>query len=108
LIAGSEDHLVFKNPHELGYTAEPNENPYRPSVDVFFGMQRASFEDRIAAVLLTGMGRDGARGLKILRDAGYHTISQDQSTSAVYGMPRAAAAINAAVKFCRCRRLDHA
>jgi two-component system response regulator WspF len=96
LIAGSEDHLVFKNSVELGYTAEPKENPYRPSVDVFFGSAARFFRGPIAAVLLTGMGRDGARGLKILRDAGYHTISQDQSTSAVYGMPKAAAAINAA------------
>jgi two-component system, chemotaxis family, response regulator WspF len=96
LVAGSEDHLVFKNFHELGYTAEPKENPYRPSIDVFFGSAARFFRGPIAAALLTGMGRDGARGLKILRDAGYRTISQDQSTSAVYGMPKAAAAINAA------------
>src|ERR1700730_1233210 len=96
LVAGSDDHLVFKNSHELGYTAEPEENPYRPSVDVFFESAARFFRGPIAAVLLAGMGRDGARGLKILRDAGYHTISQDQSTSAVYGMPKAAAAINAA------------
>jgi two-component system, chemotaxis family, response regulator WspF len=98
LVAGSEDHLVFKNSHELGYTAEPKENPYRPSIDVFFGSAARFFRGPIAAALLTGMGRDGARGLKILRDAGYHTISQDQSTSAVYGMPKAAAAINAATE----------
>jgi chemotaxis response regulator CheB len=47
-------------------------------------------------VLLTGMGRDGARSLKSLRDGGHHTIAQDQHTSAVYGMPKAAAAIDAA------------
>ena len=98
LVAGSEDHLVFKNSHELGYTAEPKDNPYRPSVDVFFASAARHFRGTIAAVLLTGMGRDGARGLKILRDAGYHTISQDQKTSAVYGMPKAAAAINAATE----------
>jgi two-component system response regulator WspF len=96
LVAGSDDHLVFKNSHELGYTAVPEENPYRPSVDVFLESALRFFRGAMSGVLLTGMGRDGARGLKMLRDAGYHTIAQDQSTSAVYGMPKAAAALNAA------------
>jgi two-component system, chemotaxis family, response regulator WspF len=96
LVAGSDDHLVFKNSHELGYTADPVETPYRPSVDVFFGSAARFFRGPMTGVLLTGMGRDGARGLKTLRDAGYHTIAQDQSTSAVYGMPKAAAALDAA------------
>jgi two-component system response regulator WspF len=43
------------------------------------------------------MGRDGALGLKALRDRGHYTVAQDQATSAVYGMPKAAAAIHAAV-----------
>src|ERR1700730_3608669 len=98
LVAGTDDHLVFKNSCELGYTAEPEENPYRPSVDVFFESAACFFRGPMTGVLLTGMGRDGARGLKILRDAGYHTIAQDQSTSAVYGMPKAAAALNAATE----------
>ena len=48
-------------------------------------------------MLLTGMGNDGAQGLKRLRSLGHHTIAQDQATSAVYGMPKAAAALDAAV-----------
>jgi len=96
LVAGSDDHLVFTNSHKLGYTAEPKENPYRPSIDVFFESAARLFRGQITGVLLTGMGRDGARGLKTLRDAGCHTIAQDQCTSAVYGMPKAAAALNAA------------
>ena len=96
LVAGSDDHLVFKNSHQLGYTAEPKENPYRPSVDVFFESAARFFRGPMTGVLLTGMGRDGARGLKMLRDAGYQTIAQDQNTSAVYGMPKAAAALDAA------------
>jgi two-component system chemotaxis response regulator CheB/two-component system response regulator WspF len=44
------------------------------------------------------MGRDGAIGLKALRDRGHHTIAQDEATCAVYGMPKAAAALNAAVE----------
>lgn len=96
LVAGSDDHLVFKNSHQVGYTVVPEENPYRPSVDVFFESAALFFRGPLTGVLLTGMGRDGARGLKMLRDAGYHTIAQDQSTSAVYGMPKAAAALSAA------------
>jgi two-component system response regulator WspF len=98
LVAGSDNHLVFKNSHELGYVMEPKENPYRPSVDVFFESAARFFRGSMTGVLLTGMGRDGARGLKILREAGCHTIAQDQSTSAVYGMPKAAAALNAATE----------
>ncbi|MNN68113.1 Chemotaxis response regulator protein-glutamate methylesterase of group 2 operon [compost metagenome] len=47
-------------------------------------------------VLLTGMGRDGALGLKAMHDHKYHTIVQDQESSSVYGMPKAAVALKAA------------
>ena len=47
-------------------------------------------------VLLTGLGRDGALGLKVLRNKGHYTIAQDQASCAVYGMPKAAALLDAA------------
>lgn len=95
--AGVKAHLQMapgRSPRaELG-----DSNPvsgHAPSVDVFFE-SAAPFATRISAALLTGMGRDGANGLKSLRDAGAHTIAQDQATSVVFGMPRAAIELNAA------------
>jgi chemotaxis response regulator CheB len=97
LLAASGDHLTLKTANRVGYTANPIDYVYRPSVDVFFQSVCRLWPGDVVGVLLTGMGRDGALGLKALRDRGHYTIAQDQATSAVYGMPKAAAALNAAV-----------
>jgi two-component system response regulator WspF len=97
LVAGASGHLTMKTPERLGYTAEPQHYAYRPSVDVFFQSVSRLWRGDVIGVLLTGMGKDGALGLKALRDKGHHTIAQDQSSSAVYGMPKAAARLSAAV-----------
>ncbi len=65
------------------------ESGHLPSIDRLFA-SLAAFGPRAAAALLTGMGRDGVNGLKKMRAAGAVTIAQDQATSVVYGMPRAA------------------
>lgn len=62
---------------------------HRPSVDQLF-LSAARLRPAPVAALLTGMGRDGAEGLLRIRRAGGHTIAQDESSSVVYGMPRAA------------------
>ena len=80
------------------YTPEPLDYPYRPSVDVFFQSVGKFWPGPIVGVLLTGMGADGAQGLLDLRRAGWHTIAQDQATSVVYGMPKAAFKLKAAVE----------
>jgi two-component system, chemotaxis family, response regulator WspF len=98
LLAGTNDHLVLERRDRLIYTPEPREAIYRPSVDVFFRSVVQRWSGPVVGVLLTGMGRDGASGLKALRDRGVHTIAQDQASSAVYGMPKAAAAMGAAVE----------
>jgi len=98
LLAATQDHLVLKSPTRLGYTPDPVDYVYRPSVDVFFESVTQQWPGAVTGVLLTGMGRDGALGLKALRNKGHYTIAQDQATCAVYGMPKAAAALNAAVE----------
>lgn len=97
LMASSVDHLALIAPQRLGYTPDPANYPYRPSVDVFFESVSELWAGEAVGVLLTGMGRDGALGLRAMRNRGYHTIAQDEATSAVYGMPKAAAALGAAV-----------
>ena len=97
LLAATSDHLVLKAADRLGYTSEPKDYVYRPSVDVFFESVNLRWQGAAVGVLLTGMGRDGALGLKALRAKGHYTIAQDQASSAVYGMPKAAAAVAAAV-----------
>jgi len=98
LIAGTGDHLTLKSPEHLGYTAEPVDYAYRPSVDVLFHSVARLWMGSAIGILLTGMGDDGARGLKAMRMKGHHTIAQDQASSAVYGMPKAAALARAAVE----------
>jgi len=97
LLAGTNDHLRLTAEDRVGYTPEPRDYAYRPSIDVFFDSVNAHWSGEAVGVLLTGMGRDGAKGLKALRGKGHYTIAQDQGTSAVYGMPKAAAALGAAV-----------
>jgi len=63
---------------------------HRPSVDVLFDSLAAAAGSNGVGVILTGMGKDGAVGLKAMRDAGARTIGQDEDTSLVYGMPKAA------------------
>ena len=97
LLAGTNDHLVLQEDGTLAYTAEPINQPYRPSVDEFFASVALNWTGPIVGVLLTGMGQDGARGLLALRRLGHRTLAQDQESSIVYGMPGAAARFGAAM-----------
>lgn len=97
-LAARENHLVLTSAQLLAYTRQPEDCSYRPSVDVFFTSVVKHWPGKVVGLLLTGMGRDGAEGLKALREHGHHTIAQDQATCAVYGMPKAAAELDAAIQ----------
>ncbi|MDI9410743.1 MAG: chemotaxis-specific protein-glutamate methyltransferase CheB [Bacteroidia bacterium] len=104
-VACSDDHLVLEH-GRFAHRAEPRSLAHRPSVDVFF--ESLVGQPCGVAVLLTGMGRDGAEGLRALRRAGWHTIAQDEATSVVWGMPGAAVALGAAVEVLPIQRIAQA
>jgi two-component system response regulator WspF len=95
-LACTADHVVLDPKGRLRYTEEPRNNVYRPSIDVFFASLATAPAGAAVAVLLTGMGRDGACGLKALQQAGWETIVQDEQSSVVWGMPGAAVRMGAA------------
>ncbi|AOE83984.1 protein-glutamate methylesterase/protein-glutamine glutaminase [Pseudomonas sp. TCU-HL1] len=74
----------------------PPVNGHRPAVDVMFNSAARCAGRNLIAALLTGMGKDGARGLLEIREAGGYTVAQDEASCVVYGMPREAAEIGAA------------
>lgn len=91
LIAPGGRHLEFEKDGTVRLTDAPTVHGVRPSVDVTLASLTCLYGARITAVLLTGMGRDGARGLKAVHDLGGNTFAEDETTCTVYGMPKAAA-----------------
>lgn len=68
-------------------------NRHRPSVDVLFRSAANELGEQAIGVILTGMGRDGARGMLEMREAGAHTLAQDEASCVVFGMPKEALAL---------------
>jgi two-component system chemotaxis response regulator CheB len=94
LAPGGDNHLEVTE-QRCRIVAGERVNGHRPSVDVLFNSMARAFGRRGVGVILTGMGRDGAQGLLAMRQAGARTLGQDESTSVVYGMPKAAFEIGA-------------
>ena len=90
-IAPGGQHLLVKRKGRLRHVVELDDgdpvNRHKPSVDVMFRCAADTFGSRCIGLLLTGMGSDGAQGLKVLHDAGAPTMVQDENTSVVWGMP---------------------
>jgi two-component system chemotaxis response regulator CheB len=76
----------------------PTINFHRPSVDLFFQTVARVCGPAAVGVVMTGMGEDGARGMLAMRQAGASTLGQDEASSIVYGMPKAAFEIGAVAR----------
>jgi two-component system chemotaxis response regulator CheB len=90
-FAPDDAHLLLKPSMHLALDRETVSGPHRPSADVLLKSLASAVGAEGVAVVLTGMGNDGAEGVAAVRAAGGHTIAQDEATSAVFGMPKAAA-----------------
>lgn len=100
-IAPGGHHLLLKK-NRQGYSLKldqsPPHNHHRPSVDITFFSIVEEAPGNSLGIILTGMGNDGARGLKNLYDSGAETIVQDEDTSIIFGMPRSAIALGGVQK----------
>lgn len=83
-------HMEIKNDGKIHLNEEPAIWGVRPAVDKLFKSASEVFKARIVSVVLTGMGKDGAEGTKIIKEKGGVTISEDESTCVIYGMPKMA------------------
>jgi two-component system, chemotaxis family, protein-glutamate methylesterase/glutaminase len=90
-FAPDDAHLLLEPEMTLALDRQTDVGPHRPSADLLLESVAASAGAGAVGVVLTGMGRDGAVGVASIRQHGGRTIAQDEESSAVFGMPRAAA-----------------
>ena len=89
LIAPGGYHLVVGKNHKVAINSDLPVHGVRPAVDVFMESAAPIYQDKTIGVILTGMGFDGAKGMKTIKRLGGCTIAQDEDSCVVYGMPRA-------------------
>jgi len=94
-IAPDDRHMVIDRFMRIGLSDTPPVGGHRPSVTALFNAVAQAFGSSALAVILTGMGSDGALGMKALFEAGAITIAQDQASCVVFGMPKEAIALGA-------------
>lgn len=100
LIAPGNYHMLVKKRGAKYYTQikqGPPVHHHRPSIDVLFNSVAKAAGVNATGIILTGMGSDGAKGLLAIKEEGAYTVAQDEDTSVVYGMPKVAKKIGAAV-----------
>ena len=89
-IAKGGYHMVLNNNKYIYLNEEPSIWGVRPAVDKLFNSAAEVYGGNLLSVVLTGMGKDGARGTEVIKDKGGITISEDESTCTIYGMPKVA------------------
>ncbi|MDB4970541.1 MAG: cheB [Myxococcales bacterium] len=89
LIAPGDRHLEVLPDGTLRTNEDPEVNGVRPSADVTMRSAALVFGRRVVGVVMTGMGKDGAEGMRSIKQAGGATLVQDEATSVIWGMPRA-------------------
>jgi two-component system chemotaxis response regulator CheB len=92
-IAPGGLHMLYRQRGSTGFielSAEPSTSLHRPSVDVLFQSIADNTSRQVLAMILTGMGSDGTRGMVALKAKGAHTLAEAEESCIVYGMPRAA------------------
>jgi two-component system chemotaxis response regulator CheB len=97
IAPGNKHLLVVNNNHEYRIKLDDGErvSGHKPSVDVMFDSLAHSVGHKVVATILTGMGKDGAKGLLALRQSGAYTFAQNESSCVIYGMPKEAVKIGA-------------
>lgn len=98
-VAPGGKHLVLHSQSQrvtIGLSDAPPENGCRPAVDVLFRSAALAYADKVLALVLTGMGSDGAKGALVLKRAGARILVQDEGSSVVWGMPGSTVALKAA------------
>lgn len=91
-LAPDDQHLGVAPDGTAALAATPPQDGFRPSASHLFRSASAAYGDSLLAVILTGMGSDGVRGLRAAREAGALVLAQDEASSVIYGMPREAVA----------------
>jgi len=93
-IAPQDVHLGVTKSRRITLSEDPPVGGFRPAGDYLFQTASRAYREKLISVILTGMGGDGAEGMKSIHRLGGHTIAQDENTSVVFGMPRVAIANN--------------
>lgn len=90
LIAPSDRHMILEGNEQIRLVEGEKVNYVRPSIDVLMKSVAAEPPLNVIGVILTGMGSDGAKGIRHLKNLGAVTLAQDEASSTVFGMPKAA------------------